>query len=160
MQEVDPEDLQLPDDVPDPDWDPAPAWQTEANDAPVSPSSSEKAALALKTEVSSWIALAYSIPVDTLATIDPFCFGALQEPETAHNVVDALSDIVMGSPRVAEWIGSHMGLAPYIKLGVALKPVIINGWRHHVTHSVQVEVDRENMTYAVQQRDYSQYPAA
>lgn len=139
--------------------DPAPSWQSD--DAPVVPSSSaDDGKTDLRTEVESWIALGWSLPADVLATIDPYCFGPLVDDQTGPLIVSCFADIAMQSPKVAAFIADKAGLMPYIKLGFAFKPVVANAWRHHISKKVDVEVDREQMTYTVTPRDYSQYPAA
>lgn len=141
--------------------DPAPAWQRD--DAPPAPPDTEQSGgFDLRTEVEAWIALGWSIPAETLATIDPYCFGPLVDDQTGPLVIRAFADIAMQSPRVAEFIASKSGLRPYIQLAAVFKPVIANAWRHHISRKVEVEIDREAMTYTVKskERDYSQYPAA
>lgn len=147
---------------PNPEHDPAAAWQEQPGEAPVEQRDDlgAAAATAMRNDVRALIALVYSLPADSLATIDPYCFGPLQDEPTAVGVVDSLTEIVMGSPKIATWVTSATGLMPWIKLGAALKPVAVNAWRHHVTHSVEVTVDRDAMTYSVERRDYSAYPAA
>ena len=137
--------------------DPAPSWhEPEPPAAPATASGQ----VDMRTEVESWIALAWSLPAETLSTIDPYCFGPLADDETGPLIVGCLADIAMQSPKVAEFIASKSGLMPYIKLGFAFKPVFRNAWQHHISKKVEVEIDREAMTYTVSRRDYSQYPAA
>jgi len=113
-----------------------------------------------RADIKALIALAY-VPVgETLPLIDPYCFGPLGEAKTADGVISAVSDIVCGSPRVAAWAASAAGLMPWIKLAYALKPVAVNVLHHHVTKSVEVEVDREAREMTVTRRDYTMYSAA
>ena len=138
--------------------DPAPSWHDD--DAPNLPVSPDDGKTDLRTEVESWIALGWSLPADVLATIDPYCFGPLVDDQTGPLIVSCFADIAMQSPKVAAFIADKAGLMPYIKLGFAFKPVVANAWRHHISKKVEVEVDREQMTYTVTPKDYSQYPAA
>jgi hypothetical protein len=138
--------------------DPDPSWQ-QIDGGEAAPAAGGEQ-LDLRTEVESWIALGWSLPAEMLATMDPFCFGPLVDEQTGPLIVSCFADIAMQSPKVAEFIASKSGLMPYIKLGFAFKPVFQNAWRHHISKKVEVEVDRDAMTYKVTQRDYSQYPAA
>ena len=113
-----------------------------------------------RKDIRALVALLYTVPSEVLPLADPYCFGPLQEKETSGNVIDAVSDIVAGSPRVARWAVSGAGLMPWVKLSIALKPVAINVLHHHITRSVEVEVDRETRTLTVTEVDWSQYPAA
>lgn len=135
--------------------DPAPGWQSDTN--PIVTFELDEEA---KAEIHALIALAYLPFGQTLPLVDPYCFGPLGEDETSSDIIGAVSDIVCGSPRVAKWVASAAGLRPWIKLGYALKPVAVNAWRHHVTKSIDVDVDRDAKTFTVTKRDWSQYPAA
>lgn len=137
--------------------DPDPSWHEPE---PPAPPETKPGEFDMRTEVESWIALAWSLPAETLATVDPYCFGPLVDDQTGPLIVSCFADIAMQSPKVAEFIASKSGLMPYIKLGFAFKPVIKNAWQHHISKKVEVEIDREAMTYTVNRRDYSQYPAA
>lgn len=136
--------------------DPAPSWHLDPEPAPPEPSGE----VDMRTEVESWIALGWSLPADALATMDPYCFGPLVDEQTGPLIVSCFTDIAMQSPKVAAFIASKSGLMPYIKLGFAFKPVLQNAWQHHISKKVEVDIDRETMTYTVNKRDYSQYPAA
>lgn len=159
----DPVDVAVLDDVLAEDaegWDPAPAWQEEPGEAPAATAEGPGPGSTMRADIKALIALTYTIPTEPLALLDPYCFGALTEDQTAAGVVDALTDIVCASPKVAAWAASAVGLRPWIKLGIALKPVAVHAVKHHFTRSVEVEVDREAMTYLVKKRDYSEYTAA
>jgi hypothetical protein len=135
---------------PEPSWtqDPAPAAEQ------FRPSASDR------KDIKALIALIYTVPAETLPLADPYCFGPLAERETATGVIDAVADIVSASPKVAKWAVSASGLMPWVKLAIALKPIAVNVLHHHITHSVEVEVDRENRTMDITQRDFSIYSAA
>lgn len=137
-----------------PDRDPDPGWA----DAPA-PARFEISAEDRK-DIKALVALLYTVPAETLPLVDPYCFGPLGERETANGVIDAVADIVAGSPRVARWAVSAAGLMPVVKLCLALKPIAVNFLHHHITHSVEVELDRETRTMTVAKADWSQYPAA
>jgi len=142
--------------------DPDPAWMGDdgGSRSETRPIETFKLDPESKADIKALIALAYTVPGETLPLVDPYCFGPLAQPETATGIIDAISDIVYGSPRVAAWAASAAGLMPWIKLGIALKPVFINVLHHHITRSVEVEVDRDAREMTVTRRDYSMYAAA
>lgn len=141
-------------------YDPPPAWQEEPGETPAAAAAGPGPGDTMRADIKALIALTFTIPTEPLALLDPYCFGALTEDDTAAGVVDALTDIVCASPKVAAWAASAVGLRPWIKLGIALKPVAVSAVKHHFTRSVEVAVDREAMTYTVKKRDYSEYTAA
>lgn len=136
--------------------DPPPSWASD----PAPPAEQWEPDDETRTDIKSLIALCYTVPAEALPMVDPFCFGPLTEKKTANGVIDAVSDIVCASPRVAKWAASKTGLMPWIKLGIALKPVGLNVLHHHVTKTVTVEVDRENRTMEITEKDWAEYPAA
>jgi hypothetical protein len=137
--------------------DPEPSWMAEP-DPPrppdFQPSREQRA------DIKALVALCYTIPAETLPLVDPYCFGPLAERDTAVGVIDAVSDIVCASPKVAKWAASASGLMPWIKLSFALKPVGLNMLHHHLTKSVEVEIDRKAREMTVTERDWSQFSAA
>jgi hypothetical protein len=140
------------------DRDPEPGWMSDpgppADDGKFVPTSSDRA------DIKALIALLYTVPAETLPLIDPYCFGPLGEKKTATGIIDAVTDIVSASPRVAQWAVSTAGLMPWVKLAIALKPLAVNVLHHHITHSVEVEVDRAKREMTVTERDFSMYTAA
>ncbi len=140
------------------DLDPAPAWQEQPGEPAAQPP--EAVPTDMKAEIRALVALLYSIPAEPLAMVDPYCFGPLDEAETAIPIVNALTDIVCASPTVAAWAASASGLRPWIRLGIAFKPVARNVVAHHIRKTVEVEVDREKREIHVTKRDFSQYTAA
>lgn len=135
--------------------DPAPSWQAD----PAPPAEQWEPDPEDRKDIRALVALCYTVPAETLPLIDPFCFGPLTERDTANGVIDAVSDIVCQSPKVARWAASKSGLMPWLKLGMALKPVAVNGLHHHITKSITVEIDRENRTMEITETDWTQYPA-
>jgi hypothetical protein len=136
--------------------DPAPSWASD----PAPPGEKWEIDSEARADIKALVALAYTVPAETLPLLDPYCFGPLDEKKTANGVIDAVSDIVCGSPRVAKWAVSASGLMPWIKLGVALKPIGVNVLHHHITKSVEVEIDRDSKTMQITHNDWAQYPAA
>ncbi len=139
-----------------PEPDPEPSWASE----PGKPDEKFTVTAEVRADVKALVALCYTVPAETLPLVDPYCFGPLGERKTATGIIDAVSDIVCASPRVAHWAQSANGLMPWIKLAFALKPVAVNVLHHHITHSVEVEIDREKREMTVTERDYSQFTAA
>jgi hypothetical protein len=65
---------------------------------------------------------------------DPLCGGTFvaQEPD----ISDALADIVCDSPDLLAWFtGPAGGFMKYFRLAMALQPVGISLWLHHIAHS-------------------------
>lgn len=142
--------------------DPDASWQDEGEGSEQDPDTAPVPGPSgsVRDDIGALIALSYQIPAELMGMWDPYCFDALSEDQVAVPVVTALTDIVCASPRVAAWAASASGLMPFIRIGYALKPVVGAAIRHHVTRSVEVEVDREERTIKVVKRDYSQYTAA
>lgn len=136
--------------------DPEPGWISE----PAPPAEQYRPSAADRADIKALVALLYTVPAETLPLVDPYCFGPLSQKQTTNGVVDAVTDIVSGSPRIAKWAVSASGLMPWVKLAIALKPIGVNVLHHHITHKVDVEVDRENHEMIVTERDWSQYSAA
>jgi hypothetical protein len=136
--------------------DPEPSWMAE----PSSPAEDFKVTADARRDIKALVALCYTVPAETLPLVDPYCFGPLAERDTAVGVIDAVSDIVCASPKVAKWAVSASGLMPWIKLSFALKPVAVNVLHHHITKSVEVEIDREAREMTVTENNWSQYSAA
>jgi hypothetical protein len=137
--------------------DPGPSWMDEPAPPAVDkfqPDPRQRA------DIKALIALLYTVPAETLPLADPYCFAPLQERDTATGVIDAVADIVSASPTVAKWAVSASGLMPWVKLAIALKPIAVNVLHHHITHSVEVEVDREKREMTVTENNWSQYSAA
>lgn len=138
--------------------DPDPAWA--AGDSETRPIETFSLTAADRADVKALIALAYTIPGETLPLLDPYCFGPLGEEETGTAIIGAVSDIVCGSPRVARWAVGAAGLMPWIKLGMALKPVAVAAFHHHVLRDIEVQVDREAREMTVTKHDWTMYTAA
>lgn len=139
--------------------DPDPSWGADAPGGGPAPEPFRVDSETRK-DIKALVALAYTIPGEALPLLDPYCFGVLEEEETTKGIVTAVSDIVCGSPRVARWAASAAGLMPWIKLGIALKPVAVAALHHHILRDVEVEIDRATKTMTVSRQDWAQYPAA
>lgn len=137
------------------DRDPDPSWHTGGGSAGKPPYEASKSD---QDEVASLLALLYSVPADFLLTVDPYCFGALND--NFESVIDATLPIVCRSERVVKYITGTSGLILWIKLAVALKPVLVAGWRHHVVHSVGIELDEDTGLPVAVHTDFSAYSAA
>jgi hypothetical protein len=137
----------------DPDRDPEPAWRSGSLPTGVYEASDSE-----RAEVSSLLALVYSIPADFLITVDPYCFGALNA--NLQQVIDATVPILCRSQSVVRWITGSSGLMMYAQLAIAMKPVAVAIWQHHVTHSVALHRDEETGQVFAAHRDFSAYTAA
>lgn len=140
--------------------DPPPAWQRDdvqqqaAEQAPAFELTGDD-----RADVQALIALLYEPIVEPLAEFDPYCFGTLAEAGTVEDMTGAITDIVARSERISKWALSATGLMPWVKIATILRPVTMAAWRHHVVHSVQVELDREKRTMNVKAREWDeQYP--
>lgn len=116
-----------------------------------------------RKDIRATLALLYSIPADLMLSADPYCFGALNGNLTP--VIDATSDIVCESPRVARWAASAGGLMLWVRLAAALRPFGVAVWHHHVIRDVgqapdEVRPEGEIVNGAGPEYDYSQFPAA
>ena len=140
--------------------DPDPGWMDDRDRKIVPIRTWQGVDKETRADIRALIALGYTIPGETLPLLDPYCFGPLADDQTAVGVIDAVTDIVCGSPRIAAWAASAAGLMPWIQLGKALQPVAVAAFRHHIVKTVEVEIDREAREMVVTKRDYSQYTAA
>lgn len=141
-----------------PGRDPDPGWARDT--VPAGPAEQWELTAADRADIKALIALAYTLPAESLPLLDPYCFGPLGERKTGENIIDAVSDIVCGSPRVARWAASASGLMPWLKLSIALKPVAVAALHHHILRDVEVELDRAAKTMTVAKRDWAKYSAA
>lgn len=138
----------------DPSHDPDPGWlEYDEPKKPAFEASKED-----KDEVAALLALLYSIPADFLLTADPYCFGELNQ--NLDQIISATVPIVCRSERVVRYITGASGLILWIKLGIALKPVAVAAFRHHVLHSVELVQDEETGRIVAMEQDYSVYSAA
>lgn len=145
--------------------DPDPAWQRPDGGSPAPPPwNPESVGQDVKDDIAGMLALFYSVPADFLITVDPYCFGALNENLDA--TIDATVPIICRSKMAVEFVTSASGLMLWIKLLATLKPFFVAVWQHHVIHSVQItketnaDTGRKTGRFAVMQQDFSQYTAA
>jgi hypothetical protein len=146
------------------DRDPDPAW--------MAPSGTAKAAAVwdpksvsreTQDDIAGMLALFYSVPADFLITVDPFCFGALNEDLSA--TIDATVPIICRSKMAVEFVSGASGLILWIKLLATLKPFFVALWQHHVIHAVELqdEIGEDGESTGkvlVQRQDFSAYTAA
>lgn len=116
-----------------------------------------------KNEIEGMLGLFYSVPADFLITMDPYCFGALND--NLDKTIQATVPIICRSKMAVEFVTGASGLILWIKLMSTLKPFLVAVWHHHVTGSVELERevdDKGEKTGAVivHKQDYSAYTAA
>jgi hypothetical protein len=140
--------------------DPPPAWQRdEVQDAAADAAPPFELTGDDRADVQALIALLYAPIAEPLAEVDPYCFGSLAEAGTVEDMTGAITDIVARSERISKWALSATGLMPWVKIATILRPVGVAVWRHHIVHSVEVDLDREARTMNVRAREWDeQYP--
>lgn len=118
------------------DRDPDPAHM--APGAPPAPALWDPSKVSRQTQddIAGMLALFYSLPADFLITVDPYCFGALNDNLDA--TISATVPIICRSRLAVEFITSSSGLILWIKLLATLKPFLVAAWQHHVVHSVEL----------------------
>lgn len=90
---------------------------------------------AIRRDINAKLQLMLFVPGKVWETRDPWCGGVFvqQLPETT----DALTDIICDSPDlVAFFTGPAGGFMKYMKLILALQPVGVMAWSHHIAHTV------------------------
>jgi hypothetical protein len=90
---------------------------------------------ATRKDIAAKLQLIMFVPGKVWETRDPWCGGMFvhQLPET----VDALTDIICDSPDlVAFFTGPAGGFMKYMKLILALQPVGVTAWQHHIAHAI------------------------
>ena len=90
---------------------------------------------ATRKDIAAKLQLIMFVPGKVWETRDPYCGGMFvhQLPET----VDALTDIICDSPDlVAFFTGPAGGFMKYMKLILALQPVGVTAWQHHIAHAI------------------------
>lgn len=70
---------------------------------------------------------------------DPFCGGVLNQQ--ASDIADALADILATKPALMAWFEQATGMGGYMKLFMAVMPVVQAFAAHHISHSVNEESD-------------------
>src|ERR1700733_3159761 len=119
------------------DRDPDPSWAGDDRPPPSGLWDPSKVSGEVQDDIAGLLALFYSIPADFLITIDPYCFGALNENLEA--TIDATVPIICRSRTAVEFVTGAGGLMLWIKLLATLKPFFVAVWQHHVIHAVALE---------------------
>ena len=104
-----------------------------------------------RKDVAAKLQLMLFVPGSVWATRDPYCGGTFmhQLPET----VDALTDIVCDSADLyAFFTGPGGSFMKYMKLILALQPVGVMAWQHHIAHAITEDASQR-------QPDMRQYAA-
>lgn len=105
-----------------------------------------------RKDVAAKLQLMLFVPGQVWATRDPYCGGTFvqQLPDT----VDALTDIICDSADLyAFFTGPGGSFMKYLKLILALQPVGVVAWQHHIAHAITDE------TSGQPQPDMAQYAA-
>lgn len=109
---------------------------------------------AIRKDVEAKIRFALMPTARLFAMRDPVCGSVAveQEPE----ISSAFAEIVCDSPDLVAWFtGPAGGFMKYLRLIMAVQPVLMIGWAHHIAHAV---IEPEAMANG-QQPDYSAYSA-
>lgn len=109
---------------------------------------------AIRKDVEAKIRFVLMPGAQLFAMRDPVCGSVAveQEPE----ISSAFAEIVCDSPDLVAWFtGPAGGFMKYFRLVMAVQPVLMIGWAHHIAHAV---IEPEAMANG-QQPDYSAYPA-
>lgn len=147
--------------------DPDPAWMRTGDDAPPPPRPAwdpSEVSGEVKDDIAGMLALFYSIPADFMITVDPYCFGALNENLSA--TIDATVPIICRSKTAVEFVTGASGLILWVKLLSTLKPFAVAVWQHHIIHAVELVAEQDEETgettgrVTVHRQDFSAYPAA
>ena len=107
---------------------------------------------AIRKDVEAKIRFVLMPSAQLFAMRDPVCGSVAveQEPE----ISSAFAEIVCDSPDLVAWFtGPAGGFMKYFRLVMAVQPVLMIGWAHHIAHAV---IDPAEMA---DQPDYSAYPA-
>lgn len=70
---------------------------------------------------------------------DDYCAGALSE--SSQEIAERLADIIAPNPKLVEWLHTSGLVGDWLKLLMAVKPVVSAIRDHHITHSVGGEDD-------------------
>jgi hypothetical protein len=109
----------------------------------------------LRADIGAKIGIMLEIPGRVWQARDPICGGTFlqQRPD----ISDALTAIVCQSPDLIEWFtGVGGGFMLWLNLIMAVQPVAVMAWAHHIAHTVALPPDGQ---LPQQQPDYSQYAA-
>ncbi len=113
--------------------------------APRKPRASVKRASAAKVKiVRDELHVMMMLGAGTLSVRDPYCGGVLNAQSEA--IAAALADILATKPAVLRWFEGMSGLGGYMRLFVALKPLVEAIAAHHVTKTVREETDSDGAT--------------
>jgi hypothetical protein len=74
------------------------------------------------------------------------CGGAILE--NAENVAEKAVPIICRNPAWLEWFTGSAGFLDVIGLAVALRPVLMTFWGHHVSRSIAHEEEGEPVDYS------------
>jgi hypothetical protein len=121
---------------------PPPGWArrgAKAKDKPArsaAPAAPARAVKALRGELEARLALLLSIPISTAAALDPVCGGAAADQ--LDSIVRASVPLMMQSAQIVEWFTKGATFLLWIDLAVALQPVALAVYHHHVAGDVMV----------------------
>jgi Lsr2 len=104
----------------------------------------------VRKDVRGKVALMLALPAGILAQRDQICGPVLQQQ--VPDISEALTDIICDSPDLVSFFTSTAGgYMKWLTLAVALQPVAVVAYHHHVAHSVGND--------AQEQQDWSMYGA-
>jgi hypothetical protein len=112
---------------------------------------------AVQRDIAGKTAFWMLILADTWALADPYCARALGE--AVPNIARKAAPLLCQSPQLVEWFSRASGFMQVTELLMAMKPVAVAIFAHHVTRSVQTK-GADGARQAEQKADWSAYTAA
>jgi hypothetical protein len=131
-------DVSAPGEAPELAADPEPARARGGKAARGRAAKAAKVSDAVRKDIRGKTALALSMAAASFSVRDPVCGPVAVEivPDTA----DALADIFCESPDLVAWFtATGGGYMLWIKLAVAVQPLLTVAWRHHIARSAGTE---------------------
>ena len=87
-------------------------------------------------DIEGKLALLLAVPVTTWGAVDPYCGGAAAD--NLDNIVRKAVPLICQSPQVVKWFTEGGIYLLWLDLALAVQPVAVAAWRHHVTGSVTI----------------------
>jgi len=91
---------------------------------------------ALTRDIEGKLALLAAVPVAGFAAADPACGGALSD--NLNPAIKAAVPLILQSDQAVRWLTEGGIYIQLLTLAQALMPVMVMGWRHHVSHTITV----------------------
>lgn len=95
-----------------------------------------KVTKAVQGDIEGKLALLLAVPVTTWAAVDPYCGGVMGD--NLDSIVRKATPLICQSPQAVKWFTEGGIYLLWLDLALAVQPVAVAAWRHHVAGTVTI----------------------